>query len=208
MLWQSSQQIGSANLIIAHGKLYFFRGTSQPQGPTGPVVESNLIEVVDASNGHLLHTIAVKTSDPEPLSLVMSGDILYAAMNNGSRAPLLQAYNLSDESLLWQKTYKGRILTLSATGENVYIVQQFLHVANPTKKDPANYTTQTIALQSSGSERWRWTDPDGFGTIAAVEVNGVVCVVDGNVAGVRASDGVALWRTILNPPTGFPPAFE
>ncbi len=140
LLWQSSQQIGSANLIIAHGKLYFFRGTSQPQGPTGPVVESNLIEVVDASNGHLLHTIAVKTSDPEPLSLVMSGDILYAAMNNGSRAPLLQAYNLSDESLLWQKTYKGRILTLSATGENVYIVQQFLHVANPTKKDPANYT--------------------------------------------------------------------
>ena len=44
--------------------------------------------------------------------------------------------------------------------------------------------------------------------VAAVEINGVVCVVDGGVVGVRASDGHQLWRTDFSQATGFPPAID
>jgi hypothetical protein len=87
-----------------------------------------------------------------------------------------------------------------------------LNVASPTTKNPADYSTWIIALKGNGSESWRWSDTGGlaggFDVVGAVEINGVVCVVDGGAVGVRASDGHQIWRATLPQETGFPPAVD
>jgi len=194
----------AAPLIVAHGKLYFFQGPQYLKGNSGPVQGSNQIEVVNASTGGLLRTITIKTSDPQPVGLAVSGDTLYAAMDSGKGTPSVQAYSLSDEHLLWYKSLIGRINSLSASNEHVY-----LGIVDASKV--AGFTTQALlALNGSdGSQLWRWSDTVAPAMmVAAVEINGVVCVIDGGVVGVRANDGHRLWQTTFSLATGFPPVVD
>lgn len=212
----------SLPLVVAHGKIYFFPASLPPSSQ--PPAESAQIKVVDASNGHLLHTISINTPGAQPEGFTVGGNTLYAAVNSGSGNPSVQAYSLSDDHRLWQKTFNGRIVTLSATDEQIYV-----GVDGPMKTRPSSVvatgtpgTTATItapstlsgpsnlvALKSSdGSQNWIWVDPAGAGLVAAIEINGVVCVVDGGVTGVRASDGHKLWQTSFSQATGFHPVVD
>jgi outer membrane protein assembly factor BamB len=205
----SDSMISALAIVIANGKMYFFAAPQSPSGSGGSIKASHQIEVADVSTGHLLHTITINATAPQPLGFAVSGNILYAAMNNGTGTSSLQAYNLSDDHRIWQKTFTSeRIVTLSATNDHVYIGMQGPKETK-TKTGPTAAFALLALKGSDGSQIWLWSNSTSLTlAVAAVEINGVVCIVNGGVVGVRASDGHQLWQTAFSQATGFPPAID
>jgi len=187
VIWRNAEyQAGS--LVVSHGKVY---------------VPYGYIAVLDASNGHFLHSLG----RPGIYQLLVANDnIIYLQGSSGLRSSPGQprtsselfAFRLSNDTLLWRRTLTTPAALLSVTASSIYLGDAI------QANNLAGFQVRTdlYSLRASdGSQQWHWHDSaddgivSGLGVVSAFEVNSVVCFLTTNgVYGLQASTGKVLWH--------------
>jgi len=186
VIWRNAEyQAGS--LVVSHGKVY---------------VPYGYIAVLDASNGHFLHSLG----RPGIYQLLVANDnIIYLQGSSGLRSSPGQprtsselfAFRLSNDTLLWRRTLTTPAL-LSVTASSIYLGDAI----QANNLAGFQVGTDLYSLRASdGSQQWHWHDSaddgivSGLGVVSAFEVNSVVCFLTTNgIYGLQASTGKVLWH--------------
>jgi outer membrane protein assembly factor BamB len=185
VIWHNPDyQAGS--LVVSHDKVY---------------VPYGYIAVVNASNGHFLHSLG----RPGIYELLAANDnTIYVQGSSGRQRSFglpisskLLAFRLSNDTLLWQRSLTAPAL-FSVTASSIYLGDS-IEAFKPAHIDAA---TNLYSLRTSdGSQQWHWHDSaangivSGTGVVSAFEVNSVVCFPTANgIYGLQASSGKLLWH--------------
>lgn len=189
VLWQNTRyQFNSRSLAVAQGKIYI---SSNKNGS---------IDVLKASNGAFLHTLAQSTPRFSGLQFAVNESAIYVYSNFQSS---LAAYSLDHNMLLWQKSLGSAISGFSTTADVVYVGG-----AEMGKSENYLGASDLYALRASdNSQIWHWRNPSGDGAENVFKVNDVICFITGNgVYAVQASNGHQIWQGFQNVPVQGPVA--
>ncbi len=134
VIWRNPAYQAEA-LVVSHGKVYV---------PYGYIV------VLDASNGHFLHALG----RPGIYELLAANDTtLYLQGSSGlkrstipARTSELFAFRLSNDTLLWQRTFSIPAALFSVTASSIYLGDDEAAQSDPSLQEHTNATTDLYSL--------------------------------------------------------------
>lgn len=190
VLWHNAQyQFGPQSMLVSHGKVYL----------ATPPSSGYRIDVLDASNGHFLHTLVKSPAVDFTSEVVANGTTLYVAGTTS-----LFAYRLSDDSLLWKADKP--FTNLAVAGTSIYAT--YGKPASSTASGHSTYTIYLYALNAAnGAQLWHIQYPPSTFLNPRFEVGGILITVsDTGIHALQASDGKRLWQAFQNKQIQWPVA--
>lgn len=186
-LWQTSQHF-NGSVVVVQNIIYAINS------------DSDALTALDASNGHILWQ-----RQPAPISRIVAADgIIYGTATIESASvpayAVLNAFNASDGTELWHKTFSGQSLvnTPQIVDGMLYTVST---VDNKGANPPDRHSYVYAFDAQNGDLRWRSSEIKAYVSIAPTVTNGTV-YVGSNALGTagpavyafRASDGSLAWE--------------
>lgn len=182
VLWHNPQyQFAPPPIVVSHGKIYL----------SAPSSSSYRIDVLDASNGHFLHTLVKSPAVSFTSEVVANDTTLYIA-----GATSLFAYRLSDDSFLWK--VEKAFGDLTVTNDRIYATHASQISTDPTGNP--TYKVDLYALNAAdGTQLWHLQTPSATYLTPLFEINGILITVsDTGIHAIQTSDGKQLWQGFKN----------
>jgi len=200
--WKDAEAPDDSPLVVAQHHVYVadYAGKS--------------LRVLDSATGRLLATPHLP--NVEPTQLLTDGATVYLSTPAGG-ATGVYALRASDNTVLWNKQYTQRAISLSGVGDGslTYLYETASTSAAPHPSAPVTRITSANWQQylstvvshmcavnaSDGSAQWCRQLPNDFTPQLAVARQGTLYITtSGKVEAIRVSDGAVLWTELAHTP--------